>query len=90
MCIRDRNWDVIRAHCRARPRKQGRLQNLAGKLVESSGRADTMAEFLEKAQWKGRPALLLPTDRLGLHCQSAKRQSHRKEAGQVVQKLKWS
>ena len=78
-------WDAIRAHCRARPRKQGRLQNLEGELVESSGRADTMAEFLEQVQWRVRP-----TDFLGPTLPVSEAAFTVQKVGQVMRKLKWN
>ena len=87
--IANGNWDAIRAFCRGRQRKQGRLQNIAGKLVESNKRADTMAEFLEKVQWKVRPAEIISQEPLGPTLPVNDGEFSIQEVGKVVQKLKW-
>ena len=39
---------------------QGRLKNLEGDIVFSDERAETLAEYLEKIQWRVRPSAVLP------------------------------
>ena len=41
--------------------QQGRLRNLAGELVESDLRAETLAEHLEQIQWATRPGIFTDT-----------------------------
>ena len=45
------NWSAIRSLTRQRKHKQGRLRDLNGQFVDSSMRAETLAEYLEKVQW---------------------------------------
>ena len=42
--------------------KHGRLRNLEGQLVDSSSRADTLAEYLEKIQWSVQFANVCPAE----------------------------
>ena len=62
---------------------------MAGKLVESNKRADTMADFLEQVQWKVRPADITLTEPLGPTLLVNDGEFSTKEVGRVVQKLKW-
>ena len=39
---------------------QGRLRNLQGDIVFSDQRAESMAEYFEKIQWRVRPSAILP------------------------------
>ena len=57
--------DSLKRVCRPKPRRQGRIKILDGELVESTERADTIAEYFEKVQWQVRPATLLPREPLG-------------------------
>ena len=52
------DWQAIRYLRKGPSRKQGRLKSIAGVLVCSEDRADTFAEYLEKIQWKVRPAVV--------------------------------
>ena len=38
---------------------QGRLEDIRGKLIESDQRAEAMAEYLEKIQWRVRPDAII-------------------------------
>ena len=62
---------------------------MAGQLVESSGRADAMAEFLERVQWRVRPAELTSTEHLGSTLPVFDGEFTIQEVGKIVQKLKW-
>ena len=53
-------WAAIKRLRKWRYAKQGRLRNLQGELVSSEHRAETLAEHLEKIQWKVRPTTLVP------------------------------
>ena len=50
--LRGGAWRDVRNVSRPAKHKQGRLRDLAGKLVDSSERAETLAEYLEQVQWK--------------------------------------
>ena len=49
------DWNEIRKLRKGFVPNQGRLKNMAGDLVESNLRAETLAEHLEKVQWAVRP-----------------------------------
>jgi len=59
------SWDALKRHCRPKPRRQGRLKDMSGGLVDSTQRADTMAEYLEKVQWQVRVAQIVDDDPVG-------------------------
>ena len=50
--LRGGAWRDVRKLSKPPKHKQGRLRDLDGKLVDSSGRAETLAEYLEQVQWK--------------------------------------
>ena len=54
------SWSEIRKLRKGTTPKQGRLKNDAGDLVESDGRADTLAKYLESVQWAVRPLAEAP------------------------------
>ena len=59
-------WDQIKSVRKGVCHKQGRLRNMAGQLVSSEDRAETLAEYLENVQWAVRPTTCsLPQQRLG-------------------------
>jgi hypothetical protein len=44
-------WQAVRGIRKGFAPKPGRLRDMSGNLVDSSARADTMADYLEKIQW---------------------------------------
>ena len=54
------DWKSVKQLRKGRHVKQGRLRNAEGVLVSSELRAETLAEHLEKIQWRVRPATLVP------------------------------
>ena len=54
------DWKSVKQLRKGRRVKQGRLRNTEGVLVSSELRAETLAEHLEKVQWRVRPATLIP------------------------------
>ena len=54
--VEDGTWGGIRKLKHKRRANQGRLRDEDGELVSSEARADTMAAFLEKVQWRVRVA----------------------------------
>jgi hypothetical protein len=82
-------WDGIRRFCRPRQHKQGRLQNLQGRLVASHERADTVATYLEQVQWKVRQANLVDNEALGPPLPVDESAFTVQEVGKAMQKLKW-
>ena len=45
------DWAAIKRMRKGRHRSQGRLQDLTGNLVQSSERAETLADYYEQVQW---------------------------------------
>ena len=60
------DWKSIKKLRRGRIVKQGRLKNTDGEFVSSELRAETLAEHLEKVQWRIRPTTLIPEQRPNL------------------------
>ena len=54
------DWQSVRKLRVGVAAKHGRMQNLNGELVDSSERAETLAEFHEKVQWRVCPPTVLP------------------------------
>ena len=54
--LQDGDWKHVKSIRKPKPVKSGRLRDSAGRLVESSEWAETMADHLERVQWKVRPA----------------------------------
>ena len=55
------SWTAIRnLRCSHGVRKQGRLKDESGEVVDSDQRAETMARHLESIQWAVRPASAVP------------------------------
>ena len=50
----------MRKHRANKKPSQGRLQDLSGKLVGSEHRAETLAEYFEKVQWRVNPPRVTP------------------------------
>ena len=50
--ITQNGWQAVRALRKGRPMKHGRLRDSEGNLVDSEMRAETMANYLEREQWK--------------------------------------
>ena len=48
----DGTWSSIKKHRRGFVPKLGRMRNMAGELVESEQKAETMADYFEKIQWQ--------------------------------------
>ena len=55
------SWQSVKFLRKPAKPQQGRLRNLAGELVESDLRAETLAEHLEKFQWATRPGIFTDT-----------------------------
>eukprot|EP00959_Pyramimonas_sp_CCMP1952_P442841 9270417-Pyramimonas_sp.AAC.1 len=53
--IESNGWDMIKSLRKGRAHKCGRLRDADGRLVDSSERADTMADYLEQVQWRPPP-----------------------------------
>eukprot|EP00959_Pyramimonas_sp_CCMP1952_P252126 5268026-Pyramimonas_sp.AAC.1 len=81
------SWDALKKRCRPKPRRQGRLRNMSGKLVENTQRAETMAEYLEKVQRKGRTAELLDVSP-GDYLPASEADFTKEEVGKAIEKLK--
>eukprot|EP00959_Pyramimonas_sp_CCMP1952_P162165 3390511-Pyramimonas_sp.AAC.1 len=82
------NWDALKRHCRPKPRRQGRLRSTGGDLVDNTQRAGTMAEHLEKARWKIRPAELLDDDPIAEPLPVLEADFTTDEVGKTMRKLK--
>ena len=54
------DWGALQTFRKGRRKQEGRLKDSAGNLVGSECRAETLAEHLDKIQWKIRPATLVP------------------------------
>ena len=54
------DWQSVRKLRVGVAAKHGRMQNLNGELVDSSERAETLADFYEKVQWRVCPPTALP------------------------------
>ena len=52
--LADGSWNAVRKLNKPPGKKQGRLRNLQGELVDASSRAETLAEYLESVQWTER------------------------------------
>eukprot|EP00959_Pyramimonas_sp_CCMP1952_P312434 6539590-Pyramimonas_sp.AAC.1 len=55
-CIQTGTWDDLKLIRKTRRPTQSSLRNAAGVLTPSEEKADTMAEYLERVQWRVRPA----------------------------------
>ena len=64
-CLAEGSWKAIKNFRKPRPTKQGRLRDDKDELVSSEHRADTRAAYLEKVQWRVRPAGLVDGPALG-------------------------
>lgn len=53
------DWSKLQVLYRNKTPQQGRLHSIDGKLVESSQRAETFAEYLAKVQWAVRPVRII-------------------------------
>ena len=60
-----------------------------GVLVESTDRADAMADFFEKVQWKVRPATLTDEPPLGDQLPVDEAPFSTQEVGMTISALKW-
>ena len=56
-------WSQIRKCRKGFAPKPSKLKNLEGEVVDSSKRADTMAEYFERVQWAVRPMTEVQPDR---------------------------
>ena len=56
-------WSQIRKCRKGFAPKPSKLKNMQGEVVESTQRADTMAEYFERVQWAVRPMTDIPTAR---------------------------
>lgn len=54
------DWNALQIFRKGRRKQEGRLKDSTGNLVGSECRAETLAEHLDKIQWKVRPATLVP------------------------------
>ena len=54
-------WNAVRALRKGPPKKPIQIRNKHGQLVDSTQRADTLADYFEKIQWKVTHADLLPS-----------------------------
>eukprot|EP00959_Pyramimonas_sp_CCMP1952_P004572 95625-Pyramimonas_sp.AAC.1 len=66
----------------------GGLVNLDGELVDGEDRANTMAEYFEKMQWKVRPATSIARQPLGPLLPIAEGDFTVREVGVMISKLK--
>ena len=85
------NWKSAKYLRKPPKSSQGRLKNIAGELVFSDARAETMAEYLEKIQWRVRPsALVLERQSIWSMLEVELGDIQVSEVYQAVKKLKYS
>ena len=83
------DWKSLRKLRGGKRQKQGRLQDMTGKVVDSELRAETFAEYLEKIQWKVRQVTLVPgadpplNDPMPISCDSFVMPELRKAIGKM-------
>ena len=66
----------------------GSVNNLDGELVDGTDRANTMAEYFEKIQWKMHPAISIARQPLGPVFPIREDDFTAREVGVVISKLK--
>lgn len=85
--VADGTWKGVRSLSRPKLRRQGRLGNLEGELVGSEDRAETMATYLERVQWKVQAAVLIEDPVLGPPLQVELQGFTGGEIRKVIQKM---